>query len=185
MSTWADTFYQKWGGIRRRSRKWWLRKRGMKIGERAWIQNIEVPRNPWAVEVGNSAIDNHVVLLAVDGAENETRIRIEDSIYINRYTFLDASALIQVETGTMIGPCCYITDHDHSTDLDKPIRNQDLIAEPVHIKRDAWIGTGAIILKGVTIGPQAVVAAGAVVTKDVPARAIVAGVPAEAIGERT
>ena len=43
---------------------------------------------------------------------------------------------------------------------------------------DAWIGTGAIILPNVTIGEQAVVGAGAVVTKDVPRRAIVAGVPA-------
>lgn len=56
-----------------------------------------------------------------------------------------------------------------------------LICKPVHICRKAWIGAGATILPGVTIGENAVVAAAAVVTKDVPANAIVAGNPAKII----
>lgn len=51
----------------------------------------------------------------------------------------------------------------------------------IHIKRGAWIGTGAIILQGITIGEFSVVAAGAVVTKDVPPYAIAAGVPAKVV----
>jgi acetyltransferase-like isoleucine patch superfamily enzyme len=54
---------------------------------------------------------------------------------------------------------------------------------PIHIEPHAWIGAGAIILPGVTVGQRAVVAAGAVVTKNVPAHTIVAGVPARPIGE--
>ncbi len=52
---------------------------------------------------------------------------------------------------------------------------------PVHIKRNAWIGMGAIILPGVTIGENAIIAAGAVVSKDVPDNALVGGTPAKMI----
>ena len=55
---------------------------------------------------------------------------------------------------------------------------------PVRVHKEAWIGTGAIILSGVTIGEGAVVAAGSVVTRDVPAGAIVAGNPARVIKQR-
>ncbi len=56
--------------------------------------------------------------------------------------------------------------------------------EPVHIETDVWVGTGAIILKGVTVGRGAIVAAGAVVTKDVPPYSIVAGCPARVVKYR-
>jgi hypothetical protein len=56
-----------------------------------------------------------------------------------------------------------------------------LQTEPVVIRRKAWIGAGAIILPGVTVGENAIVAAGAVVTKDVPDNTIVAGVPAKTL----
>jgi len=55
--------------------------------------------------------------------------------------------------------------------------------EPVVIEDDAWIGTGVIVLPGITVGSCSVVAAGSVVTRDVPSHAIVAGVPARPVGE--
>jgi acetyltransferase-like isoleucine patch superfamily enzyme len=61
--------------------------------------------------------------------------------------------------------------HDHSL----------LVCKSVHICRNAWIGAGATILPGVTVGENAGVAAGAVVTKDVPGNRVVAGVPAKII----
>jgi acetyltransferase-like isoleucine patch superfamily enzyme len=84
----------------------------------------------------------------------------------------------------MIGPHCYITDHDHGFARDKAVHEQPLVGSPVTIGDDAWIGAGAIILKGVSIGEGAIVAAGAVVTKSVVAQAKVAGVPAQQIGTR-
>ncbi|MBV9596820.1 MAG: hypothetical protein JOZ87_08145 [Chloroflexi bacterium] len=54
----------------------------------------------------------------------------------------------------------------------------ELLAEPVVIEDRVWIGARAIVLKGVTVGHDAVIGAGSVVTRDVPARAVVAGVPA-------
>lgn len=59
--------------------------------------------------------------------------------------------------------------------------HQILTCKPVHLKRNCWIGAGATILPGVTVGQNAVVAAAAVVTKDVPDNCVVAGVPAKII----
>lgn len=66
-------------------------------------------------------------------------------------------------------------------DVHEKLPENDL---PVRIEDDVWVGTGAIILKGVVIGRGAVVAAGAVVTRDVPPYAIAAGVPAKVIRMR-
>ena len=84
----------------------------------------------------------------------------------------------------MIGPSCYVTDHDHGMSAGQNIALQPLRSAPTRIGNDVWIGAGAIVLKGVTIGDGAVIAAGAVVTKNVPAGAIVAGVPASTVGAR-
>ena len=62
-----------------------------------------------------------------------------------------------------------------------PNERQSLVPGPIHIKKNAWIGAGATILPGVTIGENAVVAAGAVVSKDVAANTIVGGIPAKII----
>jgi acetyltransferase-like isoleucine patch superfamily enzyme len=64
------------------------------------------------------------------------------------------------------------------------INQQKHTSEPINIGNDVWIGANSTILKGVNIGDGAVIAAGAVVTKDVGAYTIVAGVPARKIGER-
>ncbi|QIF06040.1 acyltransferase [Roseimicrobium sp. ORNL1] len=84
----------------------------------------------------------------------------------------------------MIGPSCYITDGDHGFTAGKLITQQPMIKAPVTIGSGAWLGAHVTVLKGVTIGDGAVVGAGAVVTRDVPANAIVAGVPAKIIGHR-
>lgn len=81
----------------------------------------------------------------------------------------------------MIGPNVDIYTVNHP--LDKEGRRHYHTALPVTIGNDVWIGGKATILPGVTIGDNVVVAAGAVVTKDVPANTIVAGVPARVIKE--
>jgi acetyltransferase-like isoleucine patch superfamily enzyme len=57
------------------------------------------------------------------------------------------------------------------------------VAAPIAIERNVWLGAGATVLQGVTIGSDAVVAAGAIVTRDVPPRTLVAGVPAQVLRE--
>lgn len=90
-------------------------------------------------------------------------------------TFLDQGG-ITIEDGVFIGPEAKILTEGHP---EQPARRHTLQTEPVVIRRKAWIGAGAIILPGVTVGENAIVAAGAVVTKDVPDNTIAAGVPAK------
>jgi acetyltransferase-like isoleucine patch superfamily enzyme len=92
---------------------------------------------------------------------------------------------ILIGEGVMVAGNVAIYSYDHGMAPDQPIREQAITAKaPVTIHDEVWIGTGAVILSGVTIGEGAVVAAGSVVTKDVPAGAIVAGNPARLIKHR-
>lgn len=104
--------------------------------------------------------------------------RIGKNVFINHdCTFLDMGG-ITIEDDVMIGPKVCLTTESHPID---PQERKKLLVKPIVIKRNAWIGAGATILPGVTIGENAVVAAGAVVAKDVKANTLVGGVPAKVI----
>jgi len=177
--------YQIWLGGLRRLRRLLLRWRGVRLGRRCWIQSVAIPRNPHDIRLGDEvALDTHVVLLTTGPRQGTPRLQILTGTYVNRFTMFDASDSITVGERCMIGPFCYITDHDHGMRAGTTVGSQPLESAPVRIGNDVWIGAGAIVLKGVTIGEGAVVGAGAVVTRDVPARAIVVGVPAKVVGSR-
>jgi len=92
---------------------------------------------------------------------------------------------ILVGEGVMIAANAALYSYDHGLLPELTIRRQPLTSKgPITIHNEAWIGTAAIILSGVTIGEGAVVAAGAVVTQDIPAGAIAAGNPARVIKSR-
>lgn len=109
------------------------------------------------------------------------RLSIGDHTYINRSASIDCTQEIT------IGDYCAISDNVQILDSDfHPITyngETSTMSKPVHIGNHVWIGRSAIILKGVTIGDGAIVGAGSVVTRDVPARCLVAGNPAKVIRE--
>ena len=80
----------------------------------------------------------------------------------------------------MIGPFCYITDHDHGVGA-TPFAHQPLVEDPVRLGNNVWIGAHAVVLKGVSIGDNAIIGAGAVVTGNVESGARVIGVPGRAL----
>jgi maltose O-acetyltransferase len=84
----------------------------------------------------------------------------------------------------MMGPEVLIYTANHGMEPGVPMRLQPLHSAPVRIGNDVWIGARCILLPGVTIHDGAVVAAGAVVTRDVPANAIAGGVPARVLKYR-
>src|SRR5262249_49640146 len=154
------------GAIAIRLRIVWLRALGVSIGERCWIRRIRVPRNPWDILIeDNVALDDHVVLLTTGARGCAPRIVIRQGTYLNRFTMLDASESIVVGANCMIGPFCYITDHDHGVESGL-VSEQPLISGEVRIEDNVWIGAHVVILKGVTISSNAVIGAGAVVTRD-------------------
>ena len=104
--------------------------------------------------------------------------RVGKEVFINfGCTFLDQGG-ITIEDGVFIGPGAKILTEGHP---EEPELRNTLHTEPVVIRRNAWIGAGAMILPGITIGENAIVAAGSVVTKDVPNNTVVAGVPAKVL----
>lgn len=92
-------------------------------------------------------------------------------------TFLDLGG-ITVEDDVLIGPNTNIITEEHPLN---PQQRHGLHARPVVIRRNAWLGAGVIVLPGVTIGENAIVGAGSVVTKDVPDNAVVVGSPAKIV----
>ena len=99
-------------------------------------------------------------------------------VFINMgCTFQDTGG-ITIGDETLIGHGSIVTTLNHGVDPDK---RADMMPARVVIGRKVWFGAGVIVVPGVTIGDGAIVGAGAVVTKDVPANAIVAGVPAKVI----
>jgi maltose O-acetyltransferase len=173
------------GAIASRLRIVRLRLLGVRIGRRCWIRRIHVPRNPWDIVIADAvALDDYVVLLTTGPRGHAPRLVIDDGSYVNRFTMFDASESIELGRNCLVGPFCYITDHDHGVDAARSIAEQPLVGSPVRIGSRVWIGAGAIILKGVTIGNGAVIGAGAVVTRHVRSGEKVAGVPARTIGSR-
>lgn len=112
-------------------------------------------------------------------------LRVGNNSAIGAYSFLGAQGGITIGDDVIMGPRVSFHAENHRyDDPDTPIRLQGETRQGIVVENDCWIGAGAIILDGVRIGSGAIVAAGSVVTKDVPAFAIVAGSPARIIKQR-
>lgn len=105
-------------------------------------------------------------------------LNIGKNVFINfDCTFLTLGG-ITIEDDVLIGPKVSLITENHPL---TPQHRKGLIGKSIHIKKNAWIGASATILPGVTIGENAVVAAGAVVSKDVPDNVLAGGIPAKII----
>jgi acetyltransferase-like isoleucine patch superfamily enzyme len=121
-----------------------------------------------------------------------TKIRChEGTVEIGAKTVMGQECTISAFQHVSIGRECVIADRvmlidfDHGmVEVERPVRLQGIYKRDVHVGNNVWIGYAACILRGVTVGDNAVIGTGAVVTKDVPANAVVAGVPARVIRMR-
>ncbi len=121
-----------------------------------------------------------------------TKIRChEGSVEIGPKTVLGQECTISAYRRVAIGQQCVIADRvmfidfDHNVaDVDAPIRKQGIYMRDVVVGSNVWIGYGAQILRGVTIGDNAVIGASSVVTRDIPANAVAAGTPARVVRMR-
>ena len=107
------------------------------------------------------------------------------NIHIGKHVFINMGCKFQdqggiyIGDGTLIGHNVVLATLNHAK---PPRKRADMLPSPIRIGRNVWIGANAAVLPGVTIGDGAIVAAGAVVTRDVPENAIAGGVPARIIG---
>ncbi len=110
------------------------------------------------------------------------KLTIGNGTHIGDNTIIDVSDDIHIGSEVAIGPKCVIYTHDHDyTNKDEAAWKGGVIKGQITIEESAWIGSGVTILPGVTIGSKAVVAAGSVVTKSIPARTVWGGIPAKQI----
>jgi acetyltransferase-like isoleucine patch superfamily enzyme len=117
-------------------------------------------------------------------SQGAAEITLGDGVVLSRGVHLVAMAGITIGKGVMIGEYSSIRDANHRRLPGMPIRDAGYIAKPIVIGDEVWIGRGAIVLGGVTIGEGATIGANAVVTRDVAAGDTVVGVPAKSLHER-
>jgi len=112
-------------------------------------------------------------------------IIIGNNVGISANAFISVRGYIKIGDNTIIGPSVAIIAENHSFEtFETPIRLQKVIRKGIEIGENCWIGANVVILDGVKIGNDSVIAAGAVVTHDVPNSAIFGGVPAKLIRMR-
>jgi len=162
--------------------RWKLWLEGVTVGKRLIVEGPVDVDNGTRIVLGDHVHLGKNIYL---GAWPKGRLVVGDDSYIGRWTIILANESVTIGNDCLIAPGCHITDVNHGIASGALIRKQPLVSKPVRIGNDVWIGTGCSILPGVTIADGAVVGARSVVTRDVPANAVVAGVPAKALRHRT
>jgi acetyltransferase-like isoleucine patch superfamily enzyme len=138
------------------------------------------------IQLGAGAILERDVIIWLPPREDASGcLQIDGDVFVGRGTHLAVFESIRIGRHTLIGAYSYIVSSRHRFDRrDIPIWDQGLDGERIDIAGDVWIGTHCVVLPGVVIDRGAVVAAGSVVTKHVPAYQVWGGVPARFIKDR-
>ncbi len=161
------------------------RPRFYSFGWRSRLGRCDMLTNPRAIAIGRKVLIQKGARLEAVGSDprDGPKLIIGDGTAIQFYFHCGAASRVTIGRNVLVGGRVYITDHDHSYDEpDLSARESPrLRVAPVEIGDGAFLGEGCVVLKGVRIGKRAVVAANAVVTRDVPDFTVVAGVPARAI----
>jgi maltose O-acetyltransferase len=110
-----------------------------------------------------------------------SRVRLGSRVVLNDMVHIWGAGGLTVGDDTLVASHVAITTQTHDVDALSHglLYRETSVARPINIGRNVWIGTGAIILPGITIGDGAIVAAGSVITRDVAEGTLVAGVPAK------
>ncbi|AMR34086.1 hypothetical protein A0256_22870 [Mucilaginibacter sp. PAMC 26640] len=159
-------------------------------GKESTLPNQAIVRNPKYISIGNhfSALYN-LRLEAWDSYEKQVftpEIVIGDYVSMGTDVHIGCINKVTIGSHVLMGSRIYISDHSHgdttAASIALPPLKRELISKgPVTIEDNVWIGEGACIMPNVHIGKNAVIGANAVVTRNVPANAVVAGVPAKII----
>jgi acetyltransferase-like isoleucine patch superfamily enzyme len=145
-----------------------LSKRGVVLGDRVSVGRFAIisPTNPLGGEPGEG-------------------LRVGDHSNIGAFAWVGCSGYISIGDRVLMGPRVTLLAENHLFDrTDAAIKDQGVVRSPITIEDDCWLGACSTIVAGVTIARGSVVAAGAVVTRDVPEFSVVAGVPARVVRQR-
>jgi acetyltransferase-like isoleucine patch superfamily enzyme len=153
-------------------------RRATSLGPRVRLRGNPVISNEGRMTIGHhtrfvSTVARLELVTLVDG-----HLEIGDNVFVNYGTSLVSSAHVKIGNDCLIGSHVTVMDCDFHRVEDKA---WDTTGEPIVIEDRVWLGNRSMVLKGVRVGHDAVVAAGAIVTHDVPPRCLVAGVPAKIV----
>lgn len=150
-------------------------------GKNTSISNTILEGNGQFIVGNNCTIKNSkIICYAPCSVKFGNNVSLTHNVVIDCYY----EGRIELGNDVIMGPNVYITNHNHGIQKGELIRKQTYIGKNTIIGNDVWIGANVSIMAGVKIGDGGVIGAGAVVTKDVPANAVVAGVPAKVIKNR-
>lgn len=155
----------------------WLRAHGFQSSLVACEGMLPVLVLGGTVRLGKRVILRSRVARCEIGAEHDAILDIGDGVFINQGATVAAQCRITIGSNTQIGDFAAVYDSNyHRIDPQHPVKRA-----PVMIGEDVWLGRGALVLPGSTIGDHTVVAAGSVVNGDLPPRVLAAGNPAQII----
>jgi len=144
-----------------------------------------------AIEIGEGTLIGQLASISAGMLPGQdlygmTVLSIGDRCVIGRGSHIVAHQSVRIGDDVWTGPYVYVTDQNHGyEDPDVPVGRQFPVNRPVSIGSGSWLGAGAIVLPGTTIGRNVVIAAGSVVRGTVPDRCVVAGVPGRIVREHT
>jgi acetyltransferase-like isoleucine patch superfamily enzyme len=160
------------------------RGRKIKLGVNVVVERsvtLWVDTNESYIAIGDdSYLSTQCILNTFDGW-----ISMGSNCTVNSYAILYGHGGLQIGNDVRIAPQVMIMPMNHIyKDPQVPIRKQGIKAQGIKIEDDVWLGAGAIILDGVTIGRGSVIGAGAIVTKSIPSYSVAVGIPAKIIKKR-
>jgi len=159
-----------------------LQVRGRRLGAKTRIgPRVRIDR-PWAIETGPHCRFEADVWLKLVG--EPATVTIGAHTFVGRGVEIDVSGSVRLGSHVLVAPSVFMTDHAHEIAAGQLIDSQGCTQAPIVVEDDVWLGARCVILPGVRVGRGAVVGAGAVVTRDVPDGAVVAGVPARILRHR-
>ncbi|MCK6391357.1 MAG: acyltransferase [Azonexus sp.] len=155
----------------------------LSIGRKVIIRTGAIVDAPGrcTLQLGDEVNLNQGVYLGAFGSH----FIVGDRTQFNRNALVDGRGSVRIGKDVLVGPGAQLISYQHRfADRDQPINRQGLDLKEIVVEDDVWIGAGAIVLAGVTLGRGSIVGAGAVVTKSCPPFSILGGVPARVIGQR-
>ena len=166
-------------------RAFYWRTLGMAVGTGVRLGRLTVT---WPHKISleeRCSLEHGIYFNAAGGHSAGRAITIGAGTFIGSYCEFNAIESIRVGKNCLIASGSRFIDHNHGTQLGTPMKLQPEVSAPILLGSDVWIGANCVVLKGVTIGEGAIVAAGSIVTKSVDAYNIVGGAPAKLIRDRT
>lgn len=165
-------------------RKIFFKLQGLQIGNGTNLPKVKITW-PHQVRIGNNCKLESNIFFKFDGILKQgPSIIIDHNVFIGTNTEFNIRKSIQIKSNCLIASGVKFIDHDHGFLKDNLINKQPGVELGITINEDVWIGANAVILKGVEIQKGAIIAAGSVVTKNIPSFEIWGGVPAKKISER-